>query len=998
MVSAQSSVTSIFDYDNAIYGSTGNPIVSIPIAVLLDMVNTNLDYGHPVMLGLDPGHAILADGYGYYIQPLPPHPKTLYHHLNMGWAGLDDAWYNFYSDMPPGFGGVWQCIYNIFVSGDDEIISGRVTDINGNAVEDATVTAEAGVWPYTWSTTTNDRGIYALAHLPSNTAYTISAAKAGFVFGDKNHTTGKSTNGPATTGNIWGVDFVPFEDIVGLILVDAGASGDNDGSSWDDAYNWLADAIAAATSGSRILVAQGTYKPDQNTSSPLGSGDRYATFRLKNGVTIYGGFPAGGCNSWDDCDPNIYETILDGDIGAAGDSSDNSVHVVLGSSVDATAVLDGFTVTDGDASGEGGGCNIYGGGMYNTGANPTVKNCTFRDSAGWGGGGMCNDENSSPTLINCLFISNDWENMRRGGGMWNRVNSNPTLIDCTFGDNSAGNGGGMCNENSSPTLTGCSFNLNSAWGAGGGMYNKNASPMLVNCTFSRNLAEDAQPGGGMYNSENSAPMLINCVFSRNSAQDGGGIYNYTNEGLTLTNCLFSGNLARDYGGGMYHCPLGTSLTNCTFTGNFAYNRGGGIHSTFSGFEPLAYNCIFWGNDDRNSTGIGAVRLAQINGTAVIKYSCIQGGWPGGIGNISADPCFVEPTLVSYPISHWKLDEDSGTTAGDSVNGNDGTISGAAWTTGKVGPALYFDGSDNVTVSHSANLDITGPITIEAWIKAKGTGTYLTIVDKYEHDAGIDKGFSIYSSGGKLRFTIYSGANGAANAIGTSELRDDQWHHVAGLWDGGNIKVYVDGVLEKTSPWAYPPASTTNDLGIGKRLSGWGGFNYFLGTIDEVAIYDEALSGDEIQQHYQDGLAGLGYANVLEGDCRLLSVSPCVDAGDNTGVPDDIADLDGDANTAESTPGDLDYYLRFVDGDSNGTDIVDMGAYEFAWVYIHIGIGGDLDDDGDIDFGDFSIFAPAWLTEPSDDGWNPDCDISVPANNSIDMLDLAVLVDNWLTGK
>lgn len=194
------------------------------------------------------------------------------------------------------------------------------------------------------------------------------------------------------------------------------------------------------------------------------------------------------------------------------------------------------------------------------------------------------------------------------------------------------------------------------------------------------------------------------------------------------------------------------------------------------------------------------------------------------------------------VALWHMDEGSGNTVFDATSdNNDGTISGANWTTGKYGGGLYFHGGgqfhngDGVTAPNSVSLDITGPFTVEAWIKAKGTDNYLAIVDKYYSDqVSINNGFTLLLSAGRLRFTVYSGTT-AGDVLGTSDLRDDSWHHVAGIWDGNNTKVYVDKKQEGNVPWASPPASTTANLGIGKRLSGWGGYMPFLGTIDEVRI-------------------------------------------------------------------------------------------------------------------------------------------------------------------
>jgi predicted outer membrane repeat protein len=134
----------------------------------------------------------------------------------------------------------------------------------------------------------------------------------------------------------------------------------------------------------------------------------------------------------------------------------------------------------------------------------------------------------------------------------------------------------------------------------------------------------------------------------------------------------------------------------------------------------------------------------------------------------------------------------------------------------------------------------------------------------------------------------------------------------------------------------------------------------------------------------------GIAGAEDDDLHLSPGSPCIDAGDDTAVPPDVADLDGDGNTTEQTPWDFDSHPRFVDGDCNDTNIVDMGADEFPYV-------GDFNFSGSVNFDDFAIFALAWFTGPGDDQWNPACDISIPVDNFIDMLDLKVFAENWLAG-
>ena len=118
--------------------------------------------------------------------------------------------------------------------------------------------------------------------------------------------------------------------------------------------------------GMEIWIADGTYKPTTGT-------DRTATFALKSGVAIYGGF-AGTENSSEQRNWLTNVTILSGDIGVQGNNSDNSFHVVTGSGVDGTAVLDGFTISGGKADS---GPNNRGGGMVIYSGSPSITNVTF---------------------------------------------------------------------------------------------------------------------------------------------------------------------------------------------------------------------------------------------------------------------------------------------------------------------------------------------------------------------------------------------------------------------------------------------------------------------------------------------------------------------------------------------------------------------------------------------------------------------------------------------
>ena len=330
-------------------------------------------------------------------------------------------------------------------------------------------------------------------------------------------------------------------------------------------------ALGIATSGDELWVKQGTYKPTSGS-------DRAATFTLKNGVGVYGGF--GGTETLRTQRDWISRvTTLSGDLGTIGNSSDNSYHVVKGSLTNNTAVLDGFTITGGKANFSP--SSVDGAGMYNLGGSPRLANLIFSgNSADNDGGGMYNSS-SNPILTEVTFTGNSAT--IRGGGMYNG-SSSPNLTDVTFTGNSSGDvGGGMFNSGSNPILSDVSFTNNSATNSGGGIYSINsASLSLTNVTFVSNTANN---GGGM-NNQNSSPSLTNVDFSSNSASgNGGGVYNYS--GLpSYTQVTFTSNSAGNFGGGIFTDNSSPSFMGGSFKENTAGSRGGGMYNAFNSSPSL----------------------------------------------------------------------------------------------------------------------------------------------------------------------------------------------------------------------------------------------------------------------------------------------------------------------------------------------------------------------------------------------------------------------------
>ncbi len=219
----------------------------------------------------------------------------------------------------------------------------------------------------------------------------------------------------------------------------------------------------------------------------------------------------------------------------------------------------------------------------------------------------------------------------------------------------------------------------------------------------------------------------------------------------------------------------------------------------------------------------------------------------------------------YPegmISYWKF-EGSGATAYDSVDTNDGTlINGPVWTTGKVGRALDFDGVNDyveiVDTNPSLNL---GNITVSAWIFPRmpsGSGAAYHYIDK--RTPGPPWNFEEYTAyvrgNGQFEVGVITTGGLVYFPSSTGVVNMNEWSHVAFTWDGGTLKVFHNGTLIGQTSGSGNIVSNSQPIILGTRadLTPY----FFDGLLDEVAIYNRALTEDEILLHYENGLSGSGY--------------------------------------------------------------------------------------------------------------------------------------------
>ena len=202
------------------------------------------------------------------------------------------------------------------------------------------------------------------------------------------------------------------------------------------------------------------------------------------------------------------------------------------------------------------------------------------------------------------------------------------------------------------------------------------------------------------------------------------------------------------------------------------------------------------------------------------------------------------------VLHLTFDEGAGDEViDDSIYSNSGTIKGTPeWVDGKSGTALAFDGGgDSVEIPSSDSLNITDSITMEMWVKIPAGGEI--------KQPGMEKGgwaigeyslYPAYEGGTVIQFFDLPPACGDAGIRGRG-IQDDQWHYIAGTWDGTTISLYIDGDLETSGKCAGKLKTSNQAVHIGSRLARE---RFLTGNVDEVRVYNRALTQAEIKKDMQ----------------------------------------------------------------------------------------------------------------------------------------------------
>ena len=495
----------------------------------------------------------------------------------------------------------------------------------------------------------------------------------------------------------------------GTLYVDANlTTGANDGSSWADAFqgeSGLAVALTMTMPGDEVFVAAGRYIPTT-------TGMRQLSFPLQTGVEIYGGFAGGEASPAERPPFGTAVSVLSADLNGDDGSSmiaDNSFHVIRAPGTDATAVLDGFEVSGGNANGTGN--NDRGGGILcRNGADPTVRNCRFVDNRCTFGGGAGYINNAEPNFTACTFEDNFGGAF--GGAFDIASTSNVRFDRCSFINNMAARGGGVeIFASNELTITNCLFLGNTATGNNGGgalWVGQNSECYVVNSTVVGNVATNQATGG--LRLQGSIPLVFNCIFWDNEGPGGAqGSVNQITIGTPVSYSLVeggfvgTGNLASDPQfvnplGGDYSLSLSSPAIDAADNSQVPV----GIVSDFDG------NTRFFDEPSVADTGAGAAPLTDMG---AFEFQ----------GVLTASYCIAAPNSVSPGATMGSIGRTS-----VSANLFSLTTSGAL----PGGSGLYFYGPNAIQAPFGDGFRCVGGATfrLQPPVAANGIGEVTRALD------------------------------------------------------------------------------------------------------------------------------------------------------------------------------------------------------------------------------------------------------------------------------
>jgi hypothetical protein len=631
-------------------------------------------------------------------------------------------------------------------------------------------------------------------------------------------------------------------------------------------YETIQAGIDAATEGDTVLVADGIYTGDGNRDLDFG------------GVNMVVMSENGPENCVIDC-----EVIARGFYFHSGEASNS--------------VVQGFTIRNGYAD--------YGGGVYCSLSSPTITGNTIMEntSSADGGGIFCID-NSSPTITGNMITGNT--SLYFGGGIFcgyssstitdNKIVGNMaslgggifclgnspiiTITNNTISENTADYGGGIVCHTSSPTISGNTITGNRSYTDGGGIFCFVSSPTITNCilwgdspdeiyvssgtpTVTYSDVQGSWEGEGNIDED---PMFVQPDASK-----------YTDYRLLWDSpCIDTGHPdSLDADGtrsdmGAHHFNQNDYLTLYVTPDRLRTRAGLPLDVTYTAINRWNQPEPFWFLSQVLTPGgfafdvLGPEQFTlQINNTAQVHMThAVPKTTPAGVyefrSRIGMPPStlydedsfeFINSALQGL-VAYWSFDEGEGDIAHDySGHGNDGIIYGASWVQRVSGYALYFDGLDDrvevPAISEMTDVQMN-QITLMGWISLDTED--LEIKQFIEGHTRTGEIFlETNSSTTTMTFHIASD-KGRSRDVTTPALSLYTWHHIAATYNGSVQKVYLDGEPVASKTWKDTFTITTGFM-LGRDYEGT--VQYLDGKLDEVRIYDIALTDDEVREFYKE---------------------------------------------------------------------------------------------------------------------------------------------------
>lgn len=394
----------------------------------------------------------------------------------------------------------------------------------------------------------------------------------------------------------------------------------------------------------------------------------------------------------------------------------------------------------------------------------------------------------------------------------------------TGGSGTTGPGG----DGGNPSSVGCS---GPGGGGGGGSFVKRGSTILI-------AAGGGGGGGGTESGGGAGAGGAGGVNGGNGTNSTGGVAgaSATSAGVSRSTPVSDSSGGGGGGGGYLGGGAGGNPTTDAVG---AAGGGGGTNygnTTTNGSGTTPGNS---GDSLRGTYGNGgAAQAAGVQGAIFITYN--------------ATPSLVRPANNLGLLGYWSFDDARSTRATDfSGNGNSGTFNGSAtWIPGKRGTAASFDGSSYV----DAGSAMSGPstsVTISAWVKKSTDTAWSSILDRYADESTDCFSLGFDNVDGKKLMFMWNNTTGVGFgnvAIGNSDIPLGVWTHVAASSNGSTVTFYVNGVADGTA--SVGSLCTSGSIILGVNFAG--GDEYFNGAMDEVRLYNRALSAAEIANVYGVG--------------------------------------------------------------------------------------------------------------------------------------------------